>query len=304
MTATHVRDDVIRLGPHGQLVGIVSHPPQGNSASTADLRSGQSSPPSALGPAGLGTIILNAGVLHRVGPHRLHVHLARRIAAGGIATLRLDLGGIGDSMAASDAATFRESAVADTRVAMAGMTAAVGAERFVLFGVCSGADNSVATALVDDRVAGIVLVDPPTYPTRRSQLRELRRKIEERGSAREVVRWGLGIAERRARLALATWGRPVADDPPSEGRELPPAATFGGWLTTLADRGVKILCVYSGIHAARYNHADQLFELYPQLRGRLDHAYYPLANHTFTELDQQATLLDAVTGWLRKRFAT
>ncbi|HET9627506.1 MAG TPA: alpha/beta fold hydrolase [Kofleriaceae bacterium] len=241
-----------------------------------------------------------------MGPHRLHVLLARRIAAAGMASFRLDLGGVGDSMAASDAATFRDSAVADTRVAMAGLSQAVGSERFVLFGVCSGADNSIATALVDDRVAGVILVDPPTYATRRSQVRQLQQKLLSHGGPREVARWALQVIERRVRIALATIGRTTApvDDPPSAGRELPPVATFGAQLQALIDRGVKILCVFSGIHGERYNHPDQLFELYPALRGRLDHLYYPTANHTFTELAAQAVLLDAVTGWVQKRFAS
>jgi hypothetical protein len=300
MTATHerqgdqreliIRDEVLRFGPEGQLVGIVSHPGEPSTPQRAKLH-----------PA---LIILNAGVLHRIGPHRLHVQLARRIAARGIAGLRLDLGGIGDSMAASDAATFRDSAVADTRVAMAGLTTALGSERFVLFGVCSGADNSIATALVDDRVAGVILVDPPTYATRRSQVRELRRKLTERGGPRYIARRTVRSIERRVRTAIAAIGRRAAEDPPSEGRELPPVATFGEQLQTLVDRGVKVLCVFSGIHGERYNHPDQLFELFPALRGRLDHLYYPTANHTFTELAAQASLLDAVTGWVDQRFAS
>ncbi|HSK01877.1 MAG TPA: hypothetical protein VK932_11575, partial [Kofleriaceae bacterium] len=144
-----VRDEVLRLGPEGQLVGIVSHP--------AGV-----SPPS---PPATAVIALPAGVLHRVGPHRLHVALARRLAGRGLPALRLDLGGIGDSLATSHAATFRESAVADTRAAMTGLEGALGARRFVLFGICAGADNALATALVDDRVAGVVLVDAAIYPT-------------------------------------------------------------------------------------------------------------------------------------------
>jgi hypothetical protein len=284
-----VRDEVIRLGPEGQLVGIVSHPPGENPAGRPDTM-GKSAP----GPS---FIILNAGVLHRVGPHRLHVVLARRIAAAGMAGLRLDLGGIGDSMASSDAATFRDSAVADTRAAMTGLTEVLGSARFVLLGVCSGADNAIATALVDDRVAGVVLVDPPAYPSRRSQLRDLRTRLAQRGSAREALRWGLRVAERRLRLALAMLGRTAAEDPPSEGRELPPVALFGTRLTTLVDRGVRVLAVFSGIHGPRYNHPDQIFEVFPALRGRLDHRYYPTANHTFTELAVQAKLVADVTAW-------
>lgn len=305
MSATHerhghqpiepiVRDEVLRLGPEGQLVGILSHPP----GQTPAARSAPASPAAP----GLAFVILSAGVLHRVGPHRLHVHLARRIAATGRASLRLDLGGVGDSLASSDAVSFRESAVADTRTVMTGLTAQLGVQRFVLFGVCSGADNSIATALADDRVAGIVLVDPPTYPTRRGQLRHLRARIAERGGPGDVVRWGLQLAERRLRLAITLLGRRTVDDPPSEGRELPPVETYGAQLTTLVDRGVRIFSIFAGIHGARYNHPDQLFELFPALRGRLDHAYYPNANHTFTELDAQTELIDAITGWMAKRF--
>ena len=214
-----------------------------------------------------------------------------------MAGLRLDLGGIGDSIASSDAATFRDSAVADTRAAMTGLTEAIGSVRFVLFGVCSGADNAVATALVDERVVGVVLIDPPAYPTRMGQLRDLRTRIAQRGSVREVVRWGIQVAERRLRLAIAMLGRSTAEDPPSEGREIPSAATFGARLTTLVDRGVRVLAAYSGIHGPRYNHPDQIFEVFPALRGRLDHRYYAAANHTFTELAGQAELVDDVTAW-------
>jgi hypothetical protein len=302
MTATHqrqghqpiasiVRDEVLTLGPEGQLIGIASQ--LWDAARPAPTPT----PP----PAGceLAFILLNAGVLHRVGPHRLHVTLARRLAAAGLPGLRLDLGGIGDSVASTEATSFRDSAIADTRAAMTGLGAAIGAARFVLFGVCAGADNAIATALVDDRVAAIVLVDPAAYPTRRSQLRHLRRSVAERGSPLEVLRWAAQVAERRLRRMLAARA-PRGEPAPAEGRESPPVATFRDQLTTLVDRGTKIFAVYSGIHGARYNHADQLFERFPGLRGRIDHVYFPNANHTFTELDAQAALIDAVTGWMTK----
>jgi hypothetical protein len=291
-TARIVREQALRLGADGELVGILTHP----APSTAPA----ARPPGRSKPA---FIILNAGVLHRVGPHRLHVVLARRIAATGLAGLRLDLGGIGDSIASSDAASFRESAVADTRAAMTGVTQALGTERFVLFGVCSGADNSIATALVDERIAAVVLVDPPTYPTRRSKLRFLRARIAARGSPREVVRWAAAVAQRRARTVLQRLRQPGGPPaPPEEGREYPPPETFHARLTALVDRGVRVLAVYSGIHGAGYNDPDQLFEVFPALRGKIDRLYFPTANHTFTELDLQAELLDAVTGWVATQF--
>lgn len=283
MTATHeptdparIREQVVRFGSDEQLVGIVSSPEAASATAV---------------------VILNAGVLHRVGPHRLHVLLGRQLAERGFAALRLDLGGIGDSVAASDATTFRESAVADTRLAMSGLPA----RRFVIFGVCAGADNALATALVDDRVAGVVLVDPFAYPSRRAAVRALRMKLARRGP-RAAIAWAVGAARRRIQLRLERLRQREAPEPQAEGRTAPPMPEFRAQLATLVGRGVKVLAVYSGIHGTNYNDADQLFELFPDLRGKIDVAYFADANHTFTELDAQAKLLDTTTNWIATRF--
>ena len=44
----------------------------------------------------LAAIFLNAGAVRRIGPNRLWVEAARRAAAEGLPTLRVDLEGIGD----------------------------------------------------------------------------------------------------------------------------------------------------------------------------------------------------------------
>ena len=281
MTATHeltdpaaIREEVVRFGPNEELVGILS---------------------GAEAASGTAVLLLNAGVLHRVGPHRLHVLLARRLAEHGLTALRLDLGGIGDSVASTDAATFRESAVADTRLAISG----VAARRHVLFGVCAGADNALATALVDDRVSAIVLVDPYAYPNRRATLRALRKKIARQG-AREMLRWGLSAARRRIRHRLVRHRDREVPEPQSGGRESPPIASYRMQLQALVERGVKILAIYSGIHGTSYNHEDQLFELFPELRGKVDRAFFPHANHTFTELDAQSELIETVATWIAR----
>src|SRR5215216_6718075 len=61
---TTIRDEAVRLGPEGQLVGIVSYPVGGKTRTDGTPT----------------VIVLNAGVLHRAGPHRLHVALTRRLA--------------------------------------------------------------------------------------------------------------------------------------------------------------------------------------------------------------------------------
>ena len=287
MAATHERpgdrgsrDEVLRIGPDHQLTGIVSVAATGQNART-------------------GVIILNAGVLHRIGPHRIHVQLARALAARGFTTLRLDVGGVGDSVASSDAPTFRESAVADTRLAMSRMSELHGLDRFVVFGICSGADNALATALVDDRVAGIIAVDPPLYISWQARVRSLRAKLARQTSIVSAARWSLGVVRRQLTARLR---RRAVVEPDSGGRETPELATYRAQLVRLVDRGVRVFSLYSNAHRGLYNHADQLFEVMPELRGRVDHRWFPTANHTFTELDAQAQLLDATTQWIPAQF--
>jgi hypothetical protein len=288
MTATHeprrgepigaeISEDVVRFGNADQLVGIVSRPDRVNTSTQAPT-----------------IVILNAGVIHRVGPHRLHVVLARRLAELGFSALRLDLGGIGDSIASSDATTFRDSAVADTRLAFDGF----GARRYVIFGVCAGADNALATALVDDRVGAIVLVDPYVYANKRGQLRAAIAKVRALGPREAIVR-GARAARRIVGERLAQRYARDPDEPDQAGgREAPPIATYRADLSKLVARGVRVLAIYSGVHGAKYNAADQLFELFPELRGKVDRAYFPHANHTFTELDVQRELVDTTATWI------
>ena len=46
-------------------------------------------------------VLLNAGAMRRAGPFRLHVHAARRFAALGFPTLRIDQPGIAEHIASA-----------------------------------------------------------------------------------------------------------------------------------------------------------------------------------------------------------
>ncbi len=56
-----------------------------------------------------GVIILNAGIIHRVGPNRLHVRMARALASLGFPVLRFDFSGQGDSGRRVDGPSYQES---------------------------------------------------------------------------------------------------------------------------------------------------------------------------------------------------
>jgi hypothetical protein len=126
--------------------------------------------------------------------------------------------------------------------------------------------------------------------------------VAKRGRPQDVVRWGLKAAGLGLQHAIAQLRGRDEPAPASGKREAPPLPVYRAQWTGLVERGVRILAIFSGIHGAGYNHPDQLFEWFPALRGRIEHAYFSDANHTFTELAVQAELIDTVTRWMAKSF--
>ena len=143
-----MRENAFLFGSGQGLAGIVTEP------------SNQSQPGV---PANLGVVFLNAGVIHRVGPSRLYVTLARELAGLGCVAARFDHSGVGDSSVRRDGLPFEESAIAEAREAMDWLQKTRGVDRFVLAGLCSGAVTSFEAAVVDERVVGVAMINPQGF---------------------------------------------------------------------------------------------------------------------------------------------
>jgi alpha-beta hydrolase superfamily lysophospholipase len=104
-------------------------------------------------------VFLNTGSNHHIGTSRLTVTMARALARLGFASLRLDIGGIGDSDAprGRSGVVLSDSAV-DVSSALDGLRDR-GYHEFVLIGLCSGANLALETTLRDDRVIGQILLN-------------------------------------------------------------------------------------------------------------------------------------------------
>ena len=251
-------------------------------------------------------IILNAGLIHRVGPHRLHVRLARRLADAGIASLRLDLSGRGDSDARGDDLSFAQSGIVEVRAAMDQVEQLTGVRQFVLLGICSGADTSGQVACLDPRVSGVVAIEGATYPTQKAMRRYYLRRLARLDS------WVNTLTGRNA-IGRRLFGRRAKAEPSNEAAvPLAPSRAVGdearravgAALQMLVDRGVHIMTVFTGSTPV-YNYVGQIVEAFPEVRfgDRLRELYYPRANHTFTRMAEQAVLIRDVVAWMGERFA-
>lgn len=99
-------------------------------------------------------VLLNAGLIHKIGPNRIYVTLARRLAEEGYMVFRCDYGGRGD--------TLLKCGYADRQYLCAILDFLqkknLGA-RFVPVGICSGADSAFHAACVDNRIEGLVMIN-------------------------------------------------------------------------------------------------------------------------------------------------
>jgi dienelactone hydrolase len=118
------------------------------------------------GPAEpLCAVFLDAGSQRRTGPGRMWVDLARRWAARGVPSARLDVAGIGDadgvSLGWGDSGAFYDGRHSGQVNAALDALAARGLPpRFLVVGLCSGANWGFHAAIADPRVVGAVLLNP------------------------------------------------------------------------------------------------------------------------------------------------
>lgn len=109
-------------------------------------------------PAPRGVLIVVGGPQYRAGSHRQFTELARALAQQGIAAMRFDYRGMGDSE--GDKRDF-EAVGDDLRAAVDRLTSAVpGIDEVVIWGLCDGASAAMFYAGGDPRVTGLVLLNP------------------------------------------------------------------------------------------------------------------------------------------------
>jgi uncharacterized protein len=111
-------------------------------------------------PCRAAVVIVVGGPQYRAGSHRQFVQLARALAAEGLAVLRFDVRGMGDS--GGEARDF-ESLTDDIGSAIDALLRTLPTlERVALWGLCDGASAALLYlhARPDPRVAGVALLNP------------------------------------------------------------------------------------------------------------------------------------------------
>jgi len=111
-------------------------------------------------------ILTNSGSVHRVGPNRVYVQLARTLATEGYPVLRFDLSNLGDSVLGkpeNENNPYSEYAMHDIAIILKLMKTQYGFNSFIISGICSGAHNAFHAGLkipVSYNIKETIIINP------------------------------------------------------------------------------------------------------------------------------------------------
>ena len=245
-------------------------------------------------------VILNAGNIHRVGAGRTAVTLAREVAGRGHLCLRFDHAGVGDSAPRGDGVGLEESRVSEISQVLTGLESQHGIDRFVVYGLCSGARDAFHAALLDERIVGIVQVDGFAYRNVRYYVNKIVHRAGDLPSMFRSMGRRLGLVERPSRV------QPGTDMWVEEWSAYPPRSQVEAGYRALVARGVRMFVAFTGSWYDEYNYERQFIDMYPgvDFDDVLTLRYFPDATHTLTDPLIQRTVVIEVMRWLDAAFAT
>lgn len=285
-----MNEEIYKFGERNDLVGNVTYP--GSEYKNHDL------------PA---IILLNAGLLHRVGPYRLNVELARNLASKGFKTLRFDMSRKGDSGDGSSVKTYMQLAASDISSAMDFMTKETEVKTFVLIGLCSGADTAHPTAVSDKRVSGVVYLDGCGYRTSRYYMHFYAKRLS-RG-AFKPSKWKKFIKKKYSEVRLENRLENRIDMSEDEflSRQFPSKEKSKADILHMMERGVNLLYVYTGGVQGYYTYHTQFEDMFgikvKKYKDILQLEYFEESDHIYSIIEDRMKLINVICDWMRKHYS-
>jgi pimeloyl-ACP methyl ester carboxylesterase len=274
-------EQAILLGGNRSLVGILARPL---------LRPKRDLP---------AIVILNTGIVHRVGHHRMYVAQSRKLAGAGYTVLRFDFSGIGDSEQRNDRLSPLKASLAEIKEALDFVADNHHGGRFVLIGLCSGADHAILYAPTDSRIDGLVLMDPSIPPTARYYFHYISQRLT------KLRNWA-SVATGKSGLLRLVLGQLLNALSPRRGGELSlESIRFSPQLAQsyehVAAHGVRLLAVFTAI-SPRQTYRSQMLDAFPRapFADNLQQEFFPNSDHVFSDPIDRARLDELILRWAAK----
>ncbi len=279
-------------------------------------------------------VMLNAGAAYRIGPGRIHVPLARQLAALGYLCLRLDINGIGDSVAADpekENDTYAATAFRDVGLVCDYLHAQQPGRPIVLLGLCSGAYVAFQSAaqLPHPAIIESILINPLVFywkegmiinDTNNDQLvawREYWKAIfkwshwkmlltgkTRAGFMGSIKRFAGHVKPRFPKFGRSAAG--IAQATPQSGCAHPARRDLPGDLSRIVAAGRTLAMFVSdndpGYFLLMYQARRKAKQLMKQ--GKLQCRFIHNADHTFSTAQARQTFYQSLTDYLHRRFGS
>ena len=290
-----VKESAVFLDPERRLFGVLAEPIQD------------------AGPRRAALILVSSGTVPTVGPNRVYVSIARRLAAEGVPVLRFDIAGVGDSEphpGDAENVVYTDRAANDVSAALAYMRA-LGYSSIVAGGICAGGYHALKAAVAGASLTAVAIINPLTFhyvdgmPVAAQphstivEVQRHRRSIRSAAAWRKLLTGKVGIGRTLSARGtmLKSWALGHARDFTRHTRWRR-TDDVGYEFELLANRGVQIHLIF----AADDPGPQLLTDFGGSAARRLEHAgalritTIAGADHTFTAIRCQKVLGDVLAG--------
>ena len=255
--------------------------------------------------ANSGVIILVGGPQYRAGSHRQFTLLARSLAEAGIASLRFDFAGMGDSEGARqhfDATGDEIIAAIDHLLALQPAVSNV-----VLWGLCDAASSAAINAHLHDKVTGMILLNPWVHNGDYSPQVKLAHYY--RPSLRKADQWRrlftgeirLSALREFARDSIALLGRRLA----ATAGKVPPLTFVHRMLDGLRlfQHDVLIVLSQADLTAREFSTLVEHDAQWQSVTSAPSVSFYTVqgADHTFSQPAWRDEVAQLTIDWVKKR---
>ncbi len=255
--------------------------------------------PEDLGAKKTAVVFLNSGLMHHIGTCRTSVIFSRALVESGFLTVRFDFSGIGDTPPASVVGDDEQRIIDEVKQVLDYVQTEYSINRFVLYGLCSGARNSFAAALQDERVVGLFGIDSHAYRTKKFYWHSVFPRVISPMFWQRVLKYGLTRLCKKLGFIKDT---PNALPPAKE--ELwayPNKSVVERGYKQLVHRSVKFFQVYTGNWRHEYNYEKQFYDMYSSVNfgKQLTVMFRPEMSHIMAEPESQELLTQSFLKWMK-----
>lgn len=273
------------------LIGIIDHPER---------------------PIETGVVIIVGGPQYRAGSHRQFTLLARQLAEQGIASIRFDYRGMGDSE--GHMRNF-EAIDADIKAAIDTFTTQTpGIKQIVLWGLCDAASAALYYGHTDPRIKGMVLLNPWVHTEAGAARARLKHyyiaRLLSKAFWTKLLSGKVSIGTSVGDLAKSA-SKAIVADPDKPATLIDPRHGRAGYV----DRMLQGLELFPGniqfILSGNDLTAQEFIDLTNQDKGwksiydgnKIQHIHIAAANHTFSSCKWRGQVHESTCKWVKEKAA-